>query len=261
MLDSFQALTRADAATARFLATFIAVLVPLYLLSALYSRFVPRPSAPSTHGRKPLQSHIQRTAKSVAVRFANWVASLPIAPNQITLIGLALVVFCCALFLYHRNSFIFGTSLIVAYLFDTLDGVVARAQGRSSKFGGYLDAVVDRYQEVVTYLAVGMVTNMWAPVFLVMTGSLLISYNKARAALEVDIDNKGWPDLLEKPTRLFILCAALICDSSLPWMLSCTLWALAFMTHFTAVQRIVRGYLIISRAETGRPASTKIGTA
>ena len=128
MLDSFQALTRADAATARFLATFIAVLVPLYLLSALYSRFVPRPSAPSTHGRKPLQSHIQRTAKSVAVRFANWVASLPIAPNQITLIGLALVVFCCALFLYHRNSFIFGTSLIVAYLFDTLDGVVARAK-------------------------------------------------------------------------------------------------------------------------------------
>lgn len=261
MLDSFQALTRADAATARFLAAFIAVLVLLYLLSALYGRLIPRPLAVPSHNRKPLQSRIQHAAKTIAVRFANWVASLPIAPNQITLIGLALVVFCCVLFLYHRNSFAFGTSLIVAYLFDTLDGVVARAQGRSSKFGGYLDAVVDRYQEVVTYLAVGMVTGLWAPVFLVMTGSLLTSYNKARAALEVDIDNKGWPDLLEKPTRLFILCAALICDATLPWMLSCTLWALAIMTHFTAAQRIVRGYLIIRRAETGASKSTKTGAA
>ena len=161
----------------------------------------------------------RRAARSVAVRFANWVASLAITPNQITLVGLVLVAFVCALFLYHQNTFIFGSSLIVAYLFDTLDGVVARAQGKSTPFGGYLDAVVDRYQEVATYLVIGIVTELWVATFLVMTGSMLTSYNKARTALEVKIDNKGWPDLLEKPTRLFMLCVALIGDNSLPWML------------------------------------------
>lgn len=254
MLDRFQALIMADAVTARFLAVYIGALVALYALNLVYASAFPKPQARPVAGRKAGGSKIQAAAKAVAVRFANWVASLAITPNQITLVGLVLVAFVCALFLYHRNTFIFGSSLIVAYLFDTLDGVVARAQGKSTRFGGYLDAVVDRYQEVVTYLVIGIVTDLWVATFLVMTGSMLTSYNKARTALEVSIDNKGWPDLLEKPTRLFMLCVALIGDNSLPWMLPGTLWALAIMTHFTALQRIVRSYLLI---RAGAPDATR----
>lgn len=250
MLDWFQALIMADAVTARFFAFYICGMVVLYGLSFVFGRSSPRPTAPQ---RSPRQggSRIQIMAKSVAVRFAHWIASLRITPNQITIVGLVLVVLCCALFLYHRNTFVFGSSLIVAYLFDTLDGVVARAQGKSSRFGAYLDAVVDRYQEVATFLAIGIVTELWVPTFLVMAGSMLTSYNKARTAMEAPIDNKAWPDLLEKPTRLFILCFALIGDNTLPWMLPGALWALAIMTNFTALQRVMRSFFIIQAGGQG----------
>ena len=265
MLDRFQALIMADAVTARFLAFYIGGMVVLYVLSFAFGRNASRAAPARSHtGPRPSGSRIQRMAKSVAVRFANWIASLAITPNQITLVGLLLVMLCCGLFLYHRNTFVFGSSLIVAYLFDTLDGVVARAQGKSTLFGAYLDAVVDRYQEVATFLAIGVVTQLWVPTFLVMTGSMLTSYNKARTAMEVPIDNKAWPDLLEKPTRMFILCLALIGDNTLPWILPGALWALAVMTNFTAMQRVMRSFFIIqaggqsqsSRMPAGPPAGT-----
>lgn len=245
MFEAFQELIMADAATTRFILAYMACLLALYAASAVYALAVPPRTAPESARKSDGGSRIQRAAKAVAVGFAHWVASLNITPNQITFIGLALVVFNCALYAWHRDPFLFGTSLIVAYLFDTLDGVVARTQGTSSKFGGYLDAVVDRYQEVATYLVIGWVTQMWLPVFLVITGSMLTSYNKARAAIEIPVDNKGWPDLLGKPARLFFLCVALIGDANLPWLLPFTLWSLAAMTHFTALQRTFRSYLLI----------------
>jgi len=250
MLESFQRLIGADATTARFLAAFIAALALLYLASLAYDRLVARAAPAPAKGAKAPLSPIQAAAKSAAVGFARFVAALPITPNQITVIGLLLVLFCSALFLWHQNTFVYGASLIAAYLFDTLDGVVARAQGTSSRFGGYLDAVIDRYQEVVTYLAIAWVTELWVVTFLVLAGSLLTSYNKARAAVETTIDNKGWPDLLEKPARLFILCTALIGATTLPWMLPVGLWALAVMTHFTGLQRMARAWFLI-RATDG----------
>ncbi|MDP3895807.1 MAG: CDP-alcohol phosphatidyltransferase family protein [Mesorhizobium sp.] len=264
MFEAFQELIMADAATTRFAIGYISCLLALYAASAVYAHAVPPRSAPKSvvkpAGKSEGGSRIQRTAKAVAVGFAHWVASLNITPNQITFVGLALVVFNCVFYAWHRDPFLFGTSLIVAYLFDTLDGVVARAQGTSSKFGGYLDAVVDRYQEVATYLVIGWVTQMWLPVFLVITGSMLTSYNKARAAIEIPVDNKGWPDLLGKPTRLFILCVALIGDANLPWLLPFTLWSLAAMTHFTALQRTFRSYLLIE-AESGAASGVRTSGA
>ncbi|CCF18314.1 putative CDP-diacylglycerol inositol 3-phosphatidyltransferase [Pseudorhizobium banfieldiae] len=250
MFDAFQRLIMADAATTRFLIIFIGFMTAIYAANAVYVLVGPKPEPKKSRGESPGPSTIQRTAKTAISRFAGWVASQSITPNQITLVGLVLVFMNCALFAYHKNTFLFGTSLIVAYLFDTLDGVVARAQGTSTRFGGYLDAVVDRYQEIATYLVIGWVLDQWLVAFLVITGSMLTSYNKARAAIEIPVDNKGWPDLLAKPARLFFLCLALIGDANLPWLLPGMLWALAFMTHFTALQRIIRAYLLIRQAET-----------
>jgi phosphatidylglycerophosphate synthase len=163
-----------------------------------------------------------------------------ITPNQITLIGLFLVTANSALYLWHQNPFTLGTGLMFSYLFDALDGVVARRQGTVSRFGGYLDAVIDRYQELVTFIALAWVNDWWALVFFVATGSMLTSYNKARAAMEMPVDNKSWPDLLERPQRLWIVCVALIGQNSLPWLLPGILGLLGVLTHFTALQRFVR---------------------
>ncbi len=174
-------------------------------------------------------------------------ANAGFTPNQITLLGLVLIVLNCALFLWHESTFWFGLGLTASFIFDALDGAVARLRDMSSKFGGYLDGVVDRYQEIVVYAVIAWVTGWWALVFLALTGSLMVSYNKARTAIEIPIENHNWPDLLERFERVAILSLALLMDSfvSLPDVLGgrvlfLALLILGVLAHATAIQRFFR---------------------
>jgi archaetidylinositol phosphate synthase len=180
-----------------------------------------------------------------------------IEPNQLTLLGLALAAVSCAAYLLHRNSFWLGVSLAISFSFDALDGWLARAQGSVTRFGGYLDAVVDRYQEIVSFLAIAWVTGWWLVCFLAVTGATLTSYNKARLAIEMPIQNKGWPDLMERPQRLILLLIGLLLDPFLPlpdWLgtrfLFLILAALALLTHVTAVQRFFRAKRMLERSSS-----------
>lgn len=249
MVELLQDFLWVDATSARFAIAYLAAFAFLLAASAVYAKAAPGRREPAARKPRAGGSTVQRIGKTALDSFIRWLSSSNITPNQVTWAGLWLVLFNCAYFTYHQNTFLFGTGLIVAFLFDSLDGAVARAQGSSSRFGAYLDAVVDRYQEIATYLAIGVVTGMWLAAFLVITGSMLTSYNKARAAIEIPVDNKGWPDLLGKGARLFCLCVGLIGDSTVPWLLPFVLYALGLMTHFTAAQRIVRGYALIRQVE------------
>lgn len=182
-----------------------------------------------------------------------------LTPNQITLIGLVLVLLNCAAYLLHHDTVLFGALLVIAFAFDGLDGAVARLTNSSSRFGGYFDAIVDRYQEVLVLLAVAWVEGFWFPCFLAATGSLLISYNKARTAVEIAIDNDRWPDLLERMERIIVLCALLIAAPlvSLPppfeaGLLFYGLWVFAGLVHFTAVQRFFRARRLLVARDTDR---------
>lgn len=178
-------------------------------------------------------------------------------PNQVTVAGLLLVLANCGAYgLWHRDPFWFGLGLAISFAFDGLDGAVARRTGRSSKFGGYLDAVIDRYQEVAVFFAIAAVTGWWALCFLALCGSLLTSYNKARTALEIPIDNKNWPDLMERLERIVVLCGGLILDRfvPIPWLpgtLYLALLAIAVLSNVTALQRFWRARGRIRAAEKG----------
>src|SRR2546423_1507779 len=84
---------------------------------------------------------------------ARGLAARALSPNTITVIGLALVVVAAAAYCVHRSSTVLAVTLAFAFAFDALDGAVARITGRATRFGGYLDAVVDRYQELVVLAA------------------------------------------------------------------------------------------------------------
>jgi CDP-diacylglycerol--glycerol-3-phosphate 3-phosphatidyltransferase/archaetidylinositol phosphate synthase len=185
--------------------------------------------------------------------------ALPLAragltPNQITWLGLVLVLANCWAFYLYRSTFWFGVGLAISFTFDGLDGAVARMRGLSSRYGGYLDAVVDRYQEIAVYLTLAYVTNWWLICLLAITGSLMTSYNKARTAVEIPIDNNSWPDLLERLERVTILCAGLIFDPliHLPpsWgasILPIAIVVIAVLSHVTAVQRFIRARGLLLR--------------
>ena len=171
---------------------------------------------------------------------ARGLAKSGISPNAITVIGLALVVAGAAAYPFHGNSLLFGGWVACAFAFDALDGAVARLTGRSSKFGGYLDAVVDRYQELAVLSAIAYVHDVWPHVLLVLSGSFLTSYNKARAAMEVAIDNGDWPDLIERLERIIFVCALLVIGYWFPVVIPWGLGVLGVLTHVTAIQRFFR---------------------
>jgi phosphatidylglycerophosphate synthase len=255
MLDAIQRFFQMDDATFRFAGVYIATGLILAAMSCALT--LSRPQRAPRSDEPDRRPPAVRTAVNAGKSFVALVARLPVTPNQITVIGLVLVAFNCGLFAISGSTFWFGTGLIAALLFDTLDGLVARAQGTSSRFGGYLDAVIDRYQEIAIYLTVGWVVDQWLPTFLIVTGSLLTSYNKARVALEIETSNKGWPDLLEKPLRMFILCVGLIGAPIMPWFLPFALWMLAAMTHFTAIQRFARAAFMLTESDSAERAATE----
>ena len=203
--------------------------------------------------------------KSSIDRFWNYLArglaALGLTPNQVTWAGLVLVLLDCALFPLHGNSLWFGLSLGLIFALDALDGAVARITDATSLYGGYLDAVVDRYQEVAVYLTLAWYYDYWGVCLFALSGSLLISYNKARTAVEIAIDNNRWPDLLERMERIVILCLALVLEplfsvtsalgSGVLWH---TLAVLGGLTHLTAVQRFFRARaMLIAHDRSGNP--------
>jgi archaetidylinositol phosphate synthase len=163
--------------------------------------------------------------------------------NQVTLLGLGLITLVSLAFLWHRSPFWYALTLAIAFSADSLDGAVARLRNESSAFGGYLDAVVDRYQEMIVIATLAYVSDAWVAGYFALAGAFLTSYMKARAAMEMPVDNVAWPDLFERQERILFICLALVGQSLvgsgldiIPW----ALWLLAILTHATAVQRFLR---------------------
>ena len=188
---------------------------------------------------------------------ARGLARAGVSPNAVTFGGLVLVLAAAAAYPVHRNSLVFAVWLALAFSFDGLDGAVARLTGRSSKFGGYLDAVLDRYQELAVLAGIAWVHDAWPAALLVVSGAFLTSYNKARAAMEIAIDNAGWPDLLERMERVIFIVALLAVDHLMPVVpgtdvavMPAGLLLLGVLAHATALQRFMRARGRIIRAET-----------
>ena len=158
-----------------------------------------------------------------------------LSPNAVTAVGLVLVAIAAAAYAFHRDDRLFGVSLAVAFAFDGLDGAVARVSGRATRFGGYFDAVVDRYQEMMAFAAIAWIHDLWPAAFLAVTGAFLTSYHKARVALEMPVGNLEWPDLIERLERLIILIAVLVLGVVGPGLV-----ILGVLGHVTAVQRFLR---------------------
>lgn len=185
------------------------------------------------------------------------------SPNTVTITGAALVLAACAAYALHRNGWVFAAWLTVAFAFDGLDGAVARLTGRSTHLGGYLDAIIDRYQETAVLAAIAWAHDQWAPAFFAITGSLFISYTKARVAMEMPTTNTDWPDLMERMERLIFIVAMILLASAAPlwgWREAAVygwgLWVLAALSHLGAVQRFRRACARVSEYDRrGNPAA------
>ena len=110
---------------------------------------------------------------------------IPFSPNSLSITGFLITLFAC-----YRLSFDLltgGVLILVGALFDMLDGAVARTKNKMTRFGAFLDSVLDRYSDAFIFLAIAYnlwrVSNITGVILCLGTllGSFMISYSRARA--------------------------------------------------------------------------------
>ena len=187
---------------------------------------------------------------------AAWLAEAGVSPDTITLATPVLATAICWWLTRSRDIVPFCFLILAVGVMDGLDGAVARVSGKTTKFGSYLDAMCDRYFETIVSLTVAWVTGYWFLCMAALAASLTISYAKARAALEVDVTNTEWPDLMERSERATVFLGGLLLGEVLPWyplghdLFWWAMVALVVLNCATVVQRVLRARrLILSRTK------------
>ncbi len=149
---------------------------------------------------------------------------LKITPNMVTTTGLLLNFVAAVIFMYgaefgERGDMRYigwgGLTLLLAGLFDMMDGRLARMGKMASSFGALYDSVLDRYSELIMFLGICyylishdyFLSSLFA--FVAMVGSIMVSYVRARAeGLGVDC-SVGW---MQRPERILLVgISALAC--------------------------------------------------
>lgn len=177
-----------------------------------------------------------------------WLAFGGVNPNVLTVVGVMINVGCGVLFGFGE-FFWAGIVLIVANLFDMLDGNVARLSGRVTRFGGFLDSSLDRLSDMVSFLGIMMFYASNTPehsllnVGLAGVGmmfSVMVSYTTARSEGFGVKANVGF---LQRPERvvLLIIGALSTVQNSTAFFanrMPQVLWVLALGSLWTFIHRM-----------------------
>ncbi len=128
-------------------------------------------------------------------------------PAAMTFLGLALVL--TGSFMVATGRLVSGGWVIAAgSLLDGLDGAVARASGRVTAHGAFLDAAFDRIGEIAAFggLAFYLEGNARLLLLIVLSvgGAMLVPYMRAKAEAE---GLPGQGGLMGRPERLILFCS------------------------------------------------------
>jgi archaetidylinositol phosphate synthase len=178
-----------------------------------------------------------------------------LTPNAISTIGIVLAFLSAIAYAEWRISGLYlllaTVLLLLSGFCDVLDGVVARLYHETTAFGGFLDSLLDRYADAVIYASIiisGLCDVTWG--LLALTGSLLVSYSRARAeAAGVKMESIG---LAERAERMIILAVASIAATF--WLpqsvMNFAITLIAVLSNLTVLQRAVYAYRGLKKKET-----------
>lgn len=195
-----------------------------------------------------LGNKLRGPTKGIFETIAKLFLKINISPNLITLTSL-FTALLAAYFIINKNYFYSLVFVILTGLIDVTDGSFARLTNKVTKFGNYLDAMIDRYVEIIFFIAFAF-SGFALESILAMSGSLLLSYAKPRTALVTKIENKDWPSIGDRFERFLIIISGLLFAYILKDMtiISLMLYFFALVTHIGAVQRIFYARKLILKA-------------
>jgi len=159
---------------------------------------------------------------------------IPFSPNVLSVIGFFIT--AAAAFIIPHHLVLGGIFILIGGIFDVLDGIVARTTGKATKFGAFLDSVLDRYSDALLFLSIawylaahGDHTGSFLSIG-TLVGAFLISYARARAEGLGESCHTG---IMERPERIILLIVATLTGWLVP-----VLWIMLILTHVTVIQRV-----------------------
>jgi len=177
--------------------------------------------------------------KYILDRIVRSLALARINPNVLTFIGLVINIFAAMLFGYGK-FLVAGLVIIGAGIFDMVDGRVARYTNTVSVFGAFFDSVIDRYSDLALYFGLlvyyARINRFFYVVLVavVMTGSVMVSYTRARAESMIPQCKAGF---MERPERIVLVIIGALFNRMAP-----CLWVIAVLSNITVIHRIAYTY-------------------
>jgi CDP-diacylglycerol--glycerol-3-phosphate 3-phosphatidyltransferase len=178
---------------------------------------------------------IGRGGKFILDQIVKILSRLHINPNILTFTGV-LISFWAAFEFGYGNLFRGGLVIILAGLFDMLDGEVARVTRSATQFGAFYDSVIDRYSDTIilqglmVYYARKQMLGYVVLVGIVFMGAVLTSYARARAESLIPSCKIGF---MERPERIVLLIIGGLANR-----MEAVLWILAVLGNWTVFDRI-----------------------
>jgi CDP-diacylglycerol---glycerol-3-phosphate 3-phosphatidyltransferase len=187
-------------------------------------------------------------------RIVRMLALSRIHPNVLTFVGLLINIW--AAFLFASGKMLAAGMVVVgASIFDMVDGRVARATSQVTRFGGFFDSVLDRYSDLVLYIGLLVYyasINRFSYIVLtaiVMMGSVMVSYSRARAENSIPKCKVGF---LERPERIVLIMIGALFNRMAP-----VLWVIAVLSNWTVVHRMIYTWQEATRLEDAQLRSVK----
>jgi CDP-diacylglycerol--glycerol-3-phosphate 3-phosphatidyltransferase len=184
-------------------------------------------------------------ARSLASRSVTGLARTRVTPNALTAAGVTLCIVAAVIVPFeNRNELLFywlaAVIFVVGSVLDILDGALARAGGKSTPFGAFLDSTTDRIGEGAMLAAIGLVFarqgHDLAVLFTIVgvAGSFLVPYVRAKAEA---LGLRGDVGLGSRAERVVVITAGLVLA---PWgLLPYAIYLLAATSWLTVLQRVL----------------------
>lgn len=205
---------------------------------------------------------IGRGATKILDALVRGLAHSGVHPNILTVIGVLISIACGVLF-GIGEFFWAGVVLILANVFDMLDGNVARLTGNVTRFGGFLDSSLDRISDMIAFIGIIVfyasntpqrsVTNVFLA-GLAMMASVMVSYTAARSD---SLGVKANVGFLQRPERIVLLIIGAL--STWNWdsdfflfnRMPQVLWVLAIGSTWTFIHRMIHTWREFRKMEGG----------
>lgn len=187
--------------------------------------------------------YFKKISDRIVIPLARGLIKLKISPDAVTIFGGIATGLVSIFYLAQGKWLIGGVLLFFVTSLDMVDGAMARILNRNSKWGAFLDSVIDRISDglimgsLVYYFysvqnSLFMVLMLWS-----LVAAEVTSYTRARAE---SLGFDGKVGIAERPERLaFLVWGPFLTGLGLTWMTSVMVWGLTAVSSITVLQRII----------------------